>query len=95
MTDEFKISEEKLDSFVSLLDTGVEGIEQQYLTDFVDYDTTIPAKTALIDAFNKRNAVVYKLTAVVETEKTNITNLKDVVVDADKTMAGAYESEGN
>ena len=85
------ITDETLDSFAEALTNGLEGIEQKYLHDCTDYETNIPVNPSMIDAFDKRNTVIYQLLSGVQGEITNIYAIKNTFNDLDDDTADSYE----
>ena len=85
------ITDETLDSFAETLTTNLEGIEQQYLQDCTDYETNIPVNASLHDAFNKRNAVIFRLLSSVQGEITNIYAIKNTFNNTDEDAATNYD----
>lgn len=95
MDNKILISGETLDEFSNTLKTASDGIEKQFLHDLVDCNTNIPVNENLHVAFNKRNAVIYRLLTDVQAEITNIEEIRDIFQNEDSSTADSYTSDGN
>ncbi len=84
------ISDDKLDSFVEALQNGSDGLDKVFLGDCVDAETNISVNYSLHDAFNSRNIVVSDVLSGVQSEISNLTNLKTIFNETDDSTATSY-----